>query len=81
MPPVYLPVTGTEVFVFDNIRKDDAMSATEKAKAKVQQLSGSIKEETGRTAQNDQTAAEGADDNMKGNLREAKERLKDAFRD
>ncbi|MEU7229348.1 CsbD family protein [Streptomyces chrestomyceticus] len=49
------------------------MSAIEKVKAKVEQLSGTVKKETGRAAGNDQTAAEGAGDKMHGNLREAKE--------
>ncbi|MFE5869552.1 CsbD family protein [Streptomyces roseifaciens] len=56
------------------------MSATEKAKAKVEQLTGTVKKETGRAAGNDQVAAEGAGDKVKGNLREAKEKIKDAFR-
>ncbi|MEU7162672.1 CsbD family protein [Streptomyces chrestomyceticus] len=57
------------------------MSATEKAKAEVEQLAGTVKKETGRGAGNDQTAAEGTADKVKGNLREAKEKIKDVFRD
>ncbi|MFH8753680.1 CsbD family protein [Streptomyces rimosus] len=57
------------------------MSAVEKAKAKVEQLAGTVKKETGRATGNDQTAAEGAGDKIMGNLREAKEKAKDAFRD
>ncbi len=79
--PVSLPATGAEVFISDNQHKEDVMSATEKAKAKVEQLTGTVKKETGRAAGNDQTATEGAGDKVKGNLREAKEKIKDAFRD
>ncbi|MFH8753937.1 CsbD family protein [Streptomyces rimosus] len=57
------------------------MSATEKVKAKVEQLAGTVKKETGRAVGNDQTASEGVGDKVKGNLREAKEKVKDAFRD
>ncbi|MEU7260963.1 CsbD family protein [Streptomyces rimosus] len=57
------------------------MSATEKAKAKVEQLAGTVKKETGRAVGNDKTAAEGTGDKVKGNLREAKEKVKDLFRD
>ncbi|MER7653031.1 MULTISPECIES: CsbD family protein [Streptomyces] len=57
------------------------MSAIEKAKAKVEQLLGAVKKETGRAAGNDQAPAKGAGDKMNGNLREAKEKVKDAFQD
>ncbi len=73
MLPVFLPATGARVFISDNLHKENVMSAIEKVKAKVEQLSGTVKKETGRAAGNDQTAAEGAGDKMHGNLREAKE--------
>ncbi|MFH9421891.1 CsbD family protein [Streptomyces sp. NPDC017529] len=56
------------------------MSASEKAKAKAEQVKGAIKKETGRAADNDQAAAEGQGDKTKGSLREAKEKAKDAFK-
>ncbi|MEV5597990.1 CsbD family protein [Streptomyces sp. NPDC052496] len=56
------------------------MSASEKAKAKVEQAKGAVKKEAGRAAGNEQATAEGQNDKTKGSLRDAKEKVKDAFR-
>ncbi len=79
--PDSLPATGADAHIPDNLLKEGVMSATEKVKAKVEQLAGTVKKETGRAVGNDQTAAEGTADKVKGNLREAKEKVRGAFRD
>ncbi|MBC2878559.1 MULTISPECIES: CsbD family protein [Streptomyces] len=57
------------------------MSAQEKAKAKAEQTKGKIKEKAGRAVGNETKEAEGRADQAKGDLRGAKEKAKDAFRD
>ncbi|MEU4212490.1 CsbD family protein [Streptomyces sp. NPDC026206] len=57
------------------------MSANEKAKAKKEQLTGKVKKEAGRAVGNESKTAEGRTKESKGNLRGAKEKAKDAFRD
>lgn len=57
------------------------MSAGEKAKAKGEQVKGTVKKETGRAVGNESKTAEGRTEKSKGDLREAKEKAKDAFKD
>ncbi|GHF33984.1 MULTISPECIES: CsbD family protein [Streptomyces] len=57
------------------------MSAEEKAKAKAEQAKGAIKREAGRAVGNERKTAEGRGEKAKGDLRSAKEKAKDAFRD
>ncbi|MFH8680223.1 CsbD family protein [Streptomyces lydicus] len=57
------------------------MSAGEKAKAKAEQLTGKVKKEAARRVDDESAAAEGAGRKSKGDLREAKEKIKDAFKD
>ncbi|GAA0460383.1 hypothetical protein GCM10009544_23670 [Streptomyces stramineus] len=57
------------------------MSASEKAKAKTEQVKGTVKKQAGRTVGNDSKAAEGQGEKSKGDLRSAKEKAKDAFDD
>ncbi|MBZ4322598.1 CsbD family protein [Streptomyces huiliensis] len=57
------------------------MSAQEKAKAMAEKTKGKIKEGAGRTVGNESKEAEGRADQAKGDLRGAKEKAKDAFRD
>ncbi|MFI1797466.1 CsbD family protein [Streptomyces sp. NPDC020379] len=57
------------------------MSAHEKAKAKGEQLKGKAKEEAARKVGNERKTAEGRGEKVKGDLRAAKEKAKDAFKD
>ncbi|MEU8587437.1 CsbD family protein [Streptomyces sp. NPDC048664] len=56
------------------------MSAGEKAKAKTEQAQGKAKEALGRTLGNERMAAEGQMKKSAGDAREAKEKIKDAFK-
>ncbi|WP_435972072.1 CsbD family protein [Streptomyces sp. Qhu_M48] len=56
------------------------MSGTEKGKAQVEQAKGKAKETVGRTVGNERMTAEGRADQAKGKAREAKEDVKDVFR-
>ncbi|MEV5509678.1 CsbD family protein [Streptomyces orinoci] len=57
------------------------MSAGEKAKAKAEQAKGAVKHAAGRAVGNERKTAEGRGEKAKGDLRGAKEKAKDAFRD
>ncbi len=57
------------------------MSSSEKAKAKAEQVKGKIKKEAGRAVGNERATAEGQGQKTKGDLRGAKEKIKDAFED
>ncbi|CAL9555413.1 hypothetical protein SUDANB58_04532 [Streptomyces sp. enrichment culture] len=56
------------------------MNAGEKAKAKAEQAEGKVKAALGRAAGNDRMAAEGQAEKSTGDVREAKEKAKDAFK-
>ncbi|MFE8949331.1 CsbD family protein [Streptomyces sp. NPDC003233] len=56
------------------------MTAGEKAKAKVEQAEGKAKETVGNAVGNDRMAAEGQAEKSTGDVREAKEKAKDAFK-
>ncbi|MFF1379381.1 CsbD family protein [Streptomyces sp. NPDC058308] len=53
------------------------MTANEKAKAKTEQATGAAKETAGRTVGNERLTAEGRTERMKGDARQAKEKVKD----
>lgn len=57
------------------------MSATDKAKNKIDDLAGKAKETTGRATGDRSTENEGKADQVKSNLKDAGEKVKDAFRD
>ncbi|MEU8786595.1 CsbD family protein [Streptomyces sp. NPDC048637] len=57
------------------------MSASEKAKALAEQAIGKVKKEAGRVVGNESATAEGSAKESKGDLRGAKEKAKDAFKD
>ncbi|GAA0490118.1 CsbD family protein [Streptomyces stramineus] len=57
------------------------MGAHEKAKAKGEQVKGTAKRAAGRAVGNDRAASEGQGEKSKGDLRAAKEKAKDAFKD
>ncbi len=55
------------------------MSFIDKAKNKVEELTGQAKEKTGEATGNDDLKAEGQTDQAKGNLKDAGEKIKDVF--
>ena len=57
------------------------MSALDKAKNKLEELSGKGKEQVGEATGNDDLKAEGQTDQAKGNLKQAGEKVKDVFKD
>nr|WSX53436.1 CsbD family protein [Streptomyces sp. NBC_00974] len=56
------------------------MSGEQKNKAKTEQAKGKIKEIAGHTVGNERLEAEGRGEQMKGDAREAKEKVKDVFK-
>ncbi len=56
------------------------MSAVDKAKDKAQAAKGKIKKGTGKALNDPQMEAEGKADQTKGNLKQAGEKVKDAFK-
>ncbi|AYF77712.1 CsbD family protein [Nocardia yunnanensis] len=56
------------------------MSATDKAKNKADELAGKAKEKLGHLTGDDQKENEGKADQAKSNLKDAGEKVKDAFR-
>ena len=53
--------------------------AKDKAKNVVQEAKGRVKEATGKATDDEQLEAEGKKDRMVGNLKQAGEKVKDAF--
>ncbi|OMC40181.1 general stress protein CsbD [Mycobacterium sp. GA-1841] len=56
------------------------MSAMDKAKNKAEELAGKTKEKIGQATGDKDTEAEGRTDHAKGNLKQAGEKVKDAFK-
>jgi uncharacterized protein YjbJ (UPF0337 family) len=56
------------------------MSATDKAKDKLQAAKGKVKKETGKAVDDPYMEGEGRADETKGNLKQAGEKVKDAFK-
>ncbi|HST47918.1 CsbD family protein [Jatrophihabitans sp.] len=57
------------------------MSALDKAKNKAEEVGGVAKEHAGRATGDDRLESEGQTDQVKGNLKQAGEKVKDAFKD
>ncbi|MFE2145428.1 CsbD family protein [Streptomyces sp. NPDC059456] len=57
------------------------MSGEQKAKAKTEQAKGKLKETAGRAVGNERMTAEGRAEQVKGDARQAKEKIKDALKD
>ncbi len=55
------------------------MGDADKMKDKAQEVKGTIKEKAGKALGNEQMEAEGAADKAKGSLKQAGEKVKDAF--
>jgi uncharacterized protein YjbJ (UPF0337 family) len=56
------------------------MSATDKAKNKLQETKGHVKEGAGKATNDRSLEAEGKGDRATGNLKQAGEKVKDAFK-
>jgi uncharacterized protein YjbJ (UPF0337 family) len=56
------------------------VSATDKAKDKVQAAKGKVKKATGKALNDPYLESEGKAEEMKGNLKQAGEKVKDAFK-
>ena len=56
------------------------MSAVDKAKNIAEQAKGKVKEGAGKVTGNERLEAEGHGDQAKGNLKQAGEKVKDAFK-
>ena len=56
------------------------MATTDKAKNSAQQANGKVKEAAGKVTGDDKLRAKGKSDQMKGNLKQAGEKVKDAFK-
>ncbi|UGT44610.1 CsbD family protein [Nocardia yamanashiensis] len=56
------------------------MSATDKANNKAEELAGKAKEKFGQATGDEDREAEGKADQIKSNLKDAGEKVKDAFR-
>ena len=56
------------------------MTTTDKAKNTAQQAKGKLKETVGKVSGNDKLRAEGKADQVKGSIKQAGEKLKDAFK-
>jgi uncharacterized protein YjbJ (UPF0337 family) len=56
------------------------MSGQDKAKNKVEEVAGKVKEEFGEATDNTDLEAEGKVDQAKANLKQAGEKIKDAFK-
>ncbi|MEW2346920.1 CsbD family protein [Streptomyces sp. NPDC006684] len=57
------------------------MAADEKTQAKTEQAKGKLKETAGRAVGNERLTAEGRADQVKGDTRQAKEKMKDIAKD
>ncbi|GAB2833471.1 CsbD family protein [Actinoallomurus bryophytorum] len=57
------------------------MGSADKARNKGEEMKGKIKETTGKAVGNEEMEAEGETDQDKGNMKQAGEKIKDAFKD
>jgi len=62
------------------MRKETVVSFADKFRNKAQELRGTIKRTTGKVTGDRSLQAEGKADEMLGNLKQAGEKVKDAFR-
>jgi uncharacterized protein YjbJ (UPF0337 family) len=60
--------------------REDFMSATDKAKDKVQAAKGTVKEKAGKATNDRSLQAKGKSDKASGNLKQAGEKVKDAVK-
>ena len=60
--------------------RNDTMATTDKAKNSTQQAKGKVKEVVGKVSGNDELQAKGKADQTEGALKQAGEKVKDAFK-
>jgi uncharacterized protein YjbJ (UPF0337 family) len=60
--------------------RGNIVSGTDKAKDKAQEAKGHVKEAVGKATDDESLEAEGKGDKVAGNLKQAGEKVKDAFR-
>jgi uncharacterized protein YjbJ (UPF0337 family) len=60
--------------------RESSMSAEDKANNKGEELKGKVKEGVGRATNDQDLEAEGKADQISGNLKDAGEKVKDAFK-
>jgi len=63
------------------LEEEKSMSALDKAKNKAEEVGGTAKEQAGKATGDDRLESEGQADQVKGNLKQAGEKVKDAFKD
>jgi uncharacterized protein YjbJ (UPF0337 family) len=78
-PPQRIRLRIIRVETLNKTRSEIKMS--NKSKNAKQIVKGKIKQATGEALGNDQLAADGRDDQMEGNLKQAGEKVKDAFKE
>jgi uncharacterized protein YjbJ (UPF0337 family) len=75
-----MPPNGVTRHDHDKRSKEQVMSAVDKAKNKVEDLGGHAKEAVGSATGDKDTENEGKVDQVKANLKDAGEKVKDAFK-
>jgi uncharacterized protein YjbJ (UPF0337 family) len=60
--------------------KEDIVGTDDKMRDKAQEMKGKAKEAAGKATDNEQWEAEGKADQVKGNLKQAGEKVKDIFK-
>jgi uncharacterized protein YjbJ (UPF0337 family) len=79
-PARYPPAGRSAIWVDSREVGVDIVSGTDKAKNKGQQLRGKAKEALGKVTGDKSTQNEGKGDQVKSNLKDAGEKVKDAFK-
>jgi uncharacterized protein YjbJ (UPF0337 family) len=77
----YSPVDRSDRRPIASDERGQAMSAKDKINNKAEDLAGQAKEKLGKATGDEQTKNEGKADQTKSNLKDAGEKVKDAFRD
>jgi len=64
----------------DTIREESVMATEDKAAHKATEVKGDVKENLGKVTGDREMEAEGKGDQVKGNLKQAGDKVKDAFK-
>jgi uncharacterized protein YjbJ (UPF0337 family) len=76
----FFPSRAGIEMLYDDVRTEEAvMGLTDKLQDKAEALEGEGKKKLGEATGNEQWQAEGKADQMKGDLKQAGEKVKDAF--
>ena len=71
---------GGPPLLFASQDKEPIMATSDKARNTAQQAKGKLKETVGKVSGNDKLRAKGKADQVKGDIKQAGEKLKDAFK-